>query len=127
MQLMKPYFTTTRTVSSSVKSSKQQKAKQEHEAWLKKNGVHPDQLKVKARGKAKSTYVPDTSIKTSDTFVDAGRVVGIMANLDKESAYTKRLILDKAKRVEIAYNKGGLVYVTDDMDIKTMGSRSRRG
>lgn len=65
-------------------------------------------------------------IKTSDTIVDGGRVSGVMANLHNEPAHVQRAILDKAKRVETAYNKGPLVFVTDGMDIKTMGSRSRR-
>ena len=125
MQLLKPYFTTTRTGSKSKPSAKQLQAKAEHEAWLRKNGVHPDQLKPASRGKLKTNYVPDVH-KTSDRIVDGGRVTGIMNGLDKEPAHVRRAILDKAKRVEIAYNKGGLVYVTDAMDIKTMGSRSRR-
>ena len=125
MQLLKPYFTTTRTGGKSKSSARQVQAKAEHDAWLRKNGVHPDQLKPAKRGKLHSSYVPD-SIMTSNRIVDGGRVTGIMAGLHNEPAHVKRAILDKAKRVEIAYNKGGLVYVTDDMDIKTMGSRSRR-
>ena len=124
MQLLKPYFTTNKTPTSS-KSQKHLKAKSEHEAWLRKNGVHPDQLKPQKRGKLKSTYKPEVSM-TSDTIVDGGRVTGVMANLHNEPEHIQKKILEKAKRVEIAYNKGGLVYVTDGMDIKTMGSRSRR-
>ena len=125
MQLLKPYFTTTRTGSKSKPTPKQLQAKAEHEAWLRKNGVQPDQLKKQAPKKLKFNYTPDTS-KTSDTIVDGGRVTGIMANLHNEPEHVKRAIMEKSRRVEIAYNKGGLVYVTDGMDIKTMGSRSRR-
>ena len=125
MQLLKPYFTTTRSSGRSKASSKLLQKQMEHEAWLRKNGVHPDQLNPEKRGKLKATYNPE-SIKTSDTIVDGGRVSGVMANLHNEPAHVQRAILDKAKRVETAYNKGPLVFVTDGMDIKTMGSRSRR-
>jgi hypothetical protein len=126
MQLMKPYFTTVRSGGRAIPSSKRlEQKKAEHDAWLRKNGVHPEQLKPNKRGKLTLSYKTD-SIKTSDTIVDGGRITGIMANIDKEPEHIKKQILEKAKRIEIAYNKGGLVYVTDGMDIKTMGSRSRR-
>lgn len=124
MQLLKPYFTTNKTPTSS-NSQKHLEAKDKHEAWLRKNGVHPDQLKPQKRGKLKSSYKTTASV-TSDSIVDGGRVTGVMANLHNEPEHIQKKILEKAKRIEIAYNKGGLVYVTDGMDIKTMGSRSRR-
>ena len=65
-------------------------------------------------------------VHLSNTIVDGGRNKSIMANLYKESEVVPRKILEKAKRIDMAYNKGGLVYVTDGMDIKTMGARSRR-
>lgn len=49
----------------------QQKAQAEHEAWLRKRGLHPDQLaakKVKAKVKQESQYIYDSrrTVPTSD-------------------------------------------------------------
>lgn len=125
MQLLKPYINNIGSTKSKP-SAKQLQAKAEHEAWLKRNGVHPDQLKNKPKTKNALPSYKTEKVQLSNTIMDGGRDKSIMANLYKESASVQRKILDKAKRTEIAYNKGGLVYVTDEMDIKTMGSRSRR-
>ena len=125
MQLLKPHINNIGSTKSKP-SAKQLQAKAEHEAWLKRNGVHPDQLKHKPKAKTSLPSYKTEKVKLSNTIVDGGRDKSIMANLYKESAAVQRMILDKAKRTEMAYNKGGLVYVTDGMDIKTMGSRSRR-
>ena len=47
MQLMKPYFTTLSFSKRSNKSAIQLKREAEHEVWMRKNGVHPDQLKMR--------------------------------------------------------------------------------
>jgi len=125
MQLLKPYINNVGSTKSKP-SAKQLQAKAEHEAWLKRNGVHPNQLKHKPKTKNALPSYKTEKVQLSNTIMDGGRDKSIMSNLYKESAAVQRMILDKAKRTEIAYNKGGLVYVTDDMDIKTMGSRSRR-
>ena len=125
MQLLKPFINnigSTKTKS----SEKQLQAKAEHEAWLKKNGVHPDQLKHKPKTRNTFPSYKTEKAHLSNTIVDGGHNKSIMANLYKESEVVQRKILEKAKRIDMAYNKGGLVYVTDGMDIKTMGARSRR-
>lgn len=125
MQLLKPYINNIGSTKSKP-SAKQLQAKADHEAWLRRNGVHPDQLKHKPKAKSAMPSYKTQKVELSNTIVDGGRDKSIMANLYKESEAVQRKILEKAKRTEMAYNKGGLVYVTDDMDIKTMGSRSRR-
>lgn len=125
MQLLKPQINNIGSTKTK-QSAKQLKAKADHEAWLKKNGVHPDQLKHKPKIKVALPSYKTEKVQLSNTIVDGGRNKSIMANLYKESEAVQRKILEKAKRTEMAYNKGGLVYVTDEMDIKTMGSRSRR-
>lgn len=125
MQLLKPYINNIGSTKTKA-TAKQLQAKAEHEAWLKKNGVHPDQLKHKPKVKNSLPSYKTEKVNLSNTIVDGGRNKSIMANIYKESEAVQRKILEKAKRTEMAYNKGGLVYVTDGMDIKTMGSRSRR-
>lgn len=125
MQLLKPFINNIGS-NKSKPSAKQLQAKAEHEAWLKKNGVHPDQLKHKPKAKTALPSYKTEKVELSNTIVDGGRNKSIMANLYKESKAVQHKILEKAKRTEMAYNKGNLVYVTDGMDIKTMGSRSRR-
>ena len=125
MQLLKPHINNICSTKSKP-SAKQLQAKAEHEAWLKRNGVHPEQLKHKPKAKTALPSYKTEKVQLSNTIVDGGRDKSIMSNLYKESVAVQRKILEKAKRTEIAYNKGGLVYVTDEMDIKTMGSRSRR-
>lgn len=127
MQLMKPYFTTTKTGRSTKPSAKQVQAKAEHEAWLRRNGVHPEQLtKAKLHKNALPSYKTE-KVQLSNTVVDGGRVHGIMANLHKESAATRAAILEKASRAVPLYNKGGLQLLGKNEDMTRIGSLSRRG
>jgi glutaredoxin 2 len=125
MQLMKPYFTTTKTGRSTKPSAKQQQAKAEHEAWLKRNGVHPEQLtKAKLHKNALPSYKTDKT-QLSNTIVDGGRASGIMANLYKEPEHVQKQILAKVASVTPLYNKGGYA-VAVKSDGNCLGSRSRR-
>lgn len=134
MHLVGPYLTTTRYNGKKKLSAKEQKAKADHEAWLKKQGLHPDQLAtrkaLKGTGKTKRelpNYKVESTIPLSNTIVDGGRARGIMANLHKEKPEVQQAILDKASRVMPLFNKGGLQYATPDTDMTTVGSKSRRG
>jgi len=107
-------------------SARLDQKKAEHEKWLRKMGVHPEQLK-----KAKKYKIPLPSYKTekvklSNTILDGGRANGIMANLHKESAATRAAILEKASRVVPLYNKGGLQVALPNEDMSKIGSLSRR-
>lgn len=125
MQLMKPYFTTTKTGRSTKPSAKQQQAKAEHEAWLKRNGVHPEQLtKAKLHKNALPSYKTDKT-QLSNTIVDGGRASGIMANLYKEPEHVQKQIVAKIASVTPLYNKGGYA-VAVKSDGNCLGSRSRR-
>jgi hypothetical protein len=125
MQLMKPQFTTNKTVRSTKPSAKQQQAKAEHEAWLRKNGVHPEQLtKAKLHKNALPSYKTDKT-QLSNTIVDGGRASGIMANLYKEPEHVQKQILAKVASVTPLYNKGGYA-VAVKSDGNCLGSRSRR-
>jgi hypothetical protein len=124
MQLLRPMFNSNGSCKTKP-SAKQLKAKVEHEAWLKTNGVHPDQLKHKSKLKnALPSYKTD-SVQLSNTIQDGGRAKGVMANLYKEKPHVQNEILAKAKGVTQLYNKGGYgVAVPSDGNM--LGSRSRR-
>ena len=51
----------------------------------------------------------------------------IMTNLHKEPEHVQQEILRKASLVMPLYNKGGLQYAGPDVDLTTVGSKSRRG
>jgi hypothetical protein len=47
-------------------------------------------------------------------------------NLNREPEHVREAILAKSKRIAQMYNKGGYQYITDDIDVKTIGTRNRR-
>ena len=64
-------------------NAKQQRAKQEHEAWLKKRGLHPDQLK----NKPKITYQREVAYTRSPDLPSVSNGVGTGYKKD-ENTYT---------------------------------------
>lgn len=125
MHLAPSFLTTTNTnKKKKTKSKKQLEAELAHAAWLKKNNVHPEQLKTRPKHINKiSKFEIDKTHKTSDT-VGNGLVHGIMANLHKEPEHVRNEILRKAKQVGIAYNKGGYQYLTPGTNPKDLGRKS---
>lgn len=129
MHLVGPYLTTTRYNSKKKKSAKQLKADAEHEAWLRKRGLDRASVKTaveKAKPRVELPTYEYSKVEYSNS-VGSGTKTGIMANLHKEPAHVQKAILDKASRVMPLYNKGGLQYCTPETDIKTVGTKSRRG
>ena len=107
------------------RTAKQVQAKAEHEAWLKRNGVHPDQLtKAKLHKNTIPSYKTE-KVELSNTIMDGGRAKGIMANLYKESAHVQTQVMAKVAGVTQLYNKGGYS-VAVPSDGNCLGSRSRR-
>lgn len=107
-------------------NAKLSRAKAEHDAWLWRNGVHPEQLKNRKRTVQKKQYkaVPYTEdLPTLSNKIGNGFKTGIMAVMHKESPEVQKMILDKAKRVAPAYNKGGLQYISDNCDLTTLGRK----
>ena len=128
MQLAHAMLNTNKSVKNKPKTVKQLKAEAEHQAWLRNNGVHQEQLTNSKKHKIKiPVYTTDKNIKTSDKIVDGGRATGIMVNLHKESPEIQRAILQKASNCVPLYNKGGLQYCTPGTDITKIGSLSRQG
>lgn len=129
MHLVGPYLTTTRYNNKKKKTAKQLKADAEHEAWLKKRGVDRASIKTAVEKTKPCVELPTyeyTKVQYSNV-VGSGTQSGVMANLHKEPAHVQKAILDKASRVMPLYNKGGLQYCTPETDLKTVGTKSRRG
>lgn len=130
MHLVGPYLTTTRYNGKVKLNAKQRRAQEEHEAWLKKQGIG---TKTKTEKRVASpNSIPDYRADQRST-VPLGNTIGngykngIMENLHKETPEVQKAILDKAKRIEVAYNKGPAMYITPGTDITQLGSKSRRG
>lgn len=108
----------------------QRKADAEHDAWLRKRGLHPDQRKGK---QIESTAtIPNyregiTSKIPLSNAVGNGYKSGVMENLHKEKPEVQKEILAKASRCMPLYNKGGYQFATDGTDMKMVGSKTRRG
>lgn len=129
MHMVGPYLTTNASGKKKKKSARQIKADAEHAAWLKARGL--DRASVQARvakekPRAEMPKYEYTKVKYSNV-VGSGTQSGVMANIHKEAPHVQKAILDKASRVMPLYNKGGLQYCTPDTDLKTVGTKSRRG
>lgn len=132
MHLLPAYFTTTNT---RKKKTKLKKSDLDHQKWLEKRGLAPSQLKAKKVLDSNWQEEYSKSIKVEKKYKSA-EMTGtsdscakkdIMTRLHREPEHVRKEILDKASRVMPLYNKGGLQYVTPETDIKTVGTKSRRG
>jgi len=134
MHMERAFLTTTHYGSRSQKpanTAKLRKSQTEHDRWLRKQGLHPEQLQARPRVKVPVVlpdYRTDQSLPVSNNIrVDGGRQTGIMANLHRESPAVQAKIREWAGKVAPLYNKGGLQVVTAGTDITEIGSKSRRG
>lgn len=95
-------------------------------------GLHPSQrnLQKAFKGKYKAA-LPDLKVESnyplSNVIEANGFRRGVMHNLHKENAATQQAILDKAKLVDQAYNKGPFMVMSKSDDPTKSGSKSRRG
>lgn len=133
MGLMPAYFNSHGKCRSKT-TAKQRKSLEAHEEWVRSmtGGRKPD--KRVAAKQWRESYAESMKVDRSD-YVSAGlsgnasscAKRGVMVNLHRESEQTRKEILDKASRVMPLYNKGGLQFLTPGEDIKTVGTKSRRG
>jgi hypothetical protein len=103
---------------------------------LLKKGLHPDQIKLKKGVDLnwKKQYTEGMKVDRGD-YVSSGlsgtksscAKRDIMTNLHKEPEHVQKEILKKASLVMPLYNKGGLQYAGPNVDLTTVGSKSRRG
>lgn len=133
MHLLPAYFTT--TSNTKKKKSKPSKSDVEHQKWLQKQGLSPEQLKRKKSVDSNWKEEYTSSIRVDRRYKSLGMSGtkdscikrGVMNNLHKEPEHVRKEILDKASRCMPLYNKGGLQYATPETDMKTVGTKSRRG
>lgn len=124
--------------SKKTKMTKAQKASlKEYNEWRTSNKMSKvETLKAKLYTRSFLEYKPkNINYKTTehiksletDTKIEGNRT-SIMdpINLNRESKEIQEAILAKSKRIAQMYNKGGYQYITDDIDIKTIGTRNRR-
>jgi hypothetical protein len=71
MQLLGPQFNTNGSGKRKL-TAKQDQARMEHEAWLKRNGVHPTQLQGQKRGKLKKLFSAPVEKLAEGNFQAAG-------------------------------------------------------
>lgn len=131
MHLLPAFFSTTNTKKRKAKKVNQASV-EKHDAWLIKMGCHPKQIKAKRKvdNNWPSTYNENMKVQEAyqvspDTFGDSNSCVkrGVLANLHKEPSDVQKEILDKANRIQPLYNKGGLQYVTDGIDLHDVGKK----
>ncbi len=134
MHLLPAFYTT--TVGKRKNKSKPKTASQvAYDIWLVKQGLSPAQLKSKKTVDSNWKTEYTNSIKVDRKYESSGMSGskdacvrrGVMSNLHKEPEHVRKEILDKASRCMPLYNKGGLQYATPDTDMKTVGTKSRRG
>ena len=130
MHLEKAFLTTTRYSSKKKKSNSKRVAESEakHNAWLAKQGLTPNQLKLKKEfvGNVRINIKPD--LTTSNPYqlsnsVGNGFKKGIMENLHKESLEVQKEIMAKAARTAPAYSKGAYQYITPGADLSDVGKK----
>lgn len=119
------------------KMTKQEKATlTEYNKWRRQNGLEEtNSLVAKKFTRSFKEYRPKNittnvervkSLESMDPAVCARTSIMDRVNLDKEPEHVREQILAKSKRIAQMYNKGGYQYITDDVDVTTIGTRSRR-
>ena len=130
MHLEKAFLTTTKYGSKKKKSNSKRLAESEakHNAWLAKQGLTPNQLKLKKEfvGNVRINTRPD--LTTSNPYqlsnsVGNGFKKGIMENLHKEAPEVQKEIMAKAARTAPAYSKGAYQYITPGADLSDVGRK----
>lgn len=135
MHLCGPYMSTNK---SKVKGKKlantaaKRAADAAHEKWLKERGLHPSQRDLQKAFKGKRKIdAPNLKVEEnaplSNKIEANGIARGVMVNLHKEKPEVQAAILEKASRVDVAYNKGPMMLMGKTDDPTKTGSRSRRG
>lgn len=132
MHILPAYYTT--TVSKRKTKKKSSKKISQHEIWLLKNGVHPEQIRQKKtvdsswKIEYSNSMKVDRSTREYDNKELSGNASscikrGVMTNLHKEKPEVREEILAKAKRTAPLYSKGGYQYITDGTSLKEIGKK----
>ncbi len=129
------FTNTTRKKSKMTKAQKAQLA--EYNEWRSKNKMpEVTSLKAKTYTRGFHEYKPNVtdyrttkhikSVESDDANVCGRTSIMDPINLNREPEHVREAILAKSKRIAQMYNKGGYQYITDDIDVKTIGTRNRR-
>ena len=140
MHILPAYYTTTVSKRKlSRKATAKSKLVSDHDRWLLSKGLHPDQIRSKKDKKSldlsfRKEYNESMVVDRSTREYDNKKLVAgdcskrdIMTNLHKEPEHVQQEILKKASLVMPLYNKGGLQYAGPNVDLTTVGTKSRRG
>lgn len=138
MHLVNPGLSLINTKKSKKKPNPAQlRAQAEHDAWLRKNGVHPDQLQARPRqtNKLKLNLVVDKAgPQVSNGFANAGMKRSIWDSewqrtyeddplMAEREALALRQADKKRQKTAPLYSKGPYQYITNDSDTKTLGRK----
>jgi len=132
MHMEKAYLTTTNYSGKGKRSpntAAARKAKADHDAWLRKQGLHPEQRALaKAIKGVHRNALPDLTVESryelsNNIKVDGGYQKGIMTKLRDESPETQKEILAKAARTAPAFSKGAYQYITPGADLSDLGRK----
>lgn len=88
MQLLSPMYNSNGSGKRTL-TAKQEQAKMEHEAWLKRNGVHPAQLQKQKRGKLKKLFSTSVEKLSDGNF----KSVGSTGAKKEEKQYTGKNLI----------------------------------
>ena len=136
MHILPAFYTTTNTRKRKQKPKSNSKLVSDHDRWLLKRGVHPEQIRLKKTvDKNWKREYTDSMKVDRDGYVSSGLSGSksscakrdIMTNLHKEPKHVQDAILEKASRVMPLYNKGGLQLLSPKDDLTQIGTKSRRG
>jgi len=143
MHMVHPGLTTLRTDNKRKKlTAKQQKAKEDHDAWLRKQGLHPDQLAARAGKKRPSKLeftltLDDSSPKCGNGFAPGGYKKSVFDSqwqrtydddpllAEREADALKKAEALKSQLAPL-YNKGPIQVVTPGHNLKDGNGRGKR-
>ena len=124
MHLVGPYMTTTQYSRKKKKpNAKQARANAEHEKWLRKRGVHPEQLEAKKKKNANISVLSVPDYRTSGNSIPTSDVIpgGSTAQKERQVYSGERRLLGIA-----TMHKSNMVPVFDSKDAKDI-AKMRRG
>lgn len=119
-------------------NARQLKAQAEHDAYLRKMGLHPEQLAAKPKAKPKTlnkvVTVDKTGPQVSNGFAPAGAKKSVFDSQwqrtyshDPEMQAREQLALAEAqaktKRIAPAYSKGAYQYITSNETLVDIGKK----
>ena len=124
MHLVGPYMTTTQYNRKKKKpNAKQARANAEHEKWLRKRGVHPEQLEAKKKKNAGISILSVPDYRSSGNTIPTSNVIpgGSTAPKERQIYSGERRLLGVA-----TMHKSNMVPVFDSKDAKDI-AKMRRG